>query len=179
MKTTLLFLVSLSLLIFACEAPPGDDSGVSEETLQATVDTFVMMWNTGDMDMLRASTTEDFTRVTNGETDAGNQEEMGEIVNNFRTAYPDGKVTLGDTYYHDGKVFTHWTFTGTNTGPMNEMPPTGKAVEVNGFSVVHFNDDGKAMKEYVFFNQLAQMQQMGYTLTPPAAEDEGEGEMEE
>jgi hypothetical protein len=39
---------------------------------------------------------------------------------------------------------------GTNTGPIREQPPTGKAVSFQGVSRLRFNPEGQIQASYVF-----------------------------
>ena len=89
------------------------------------------------------------------------------VVNDYRTAYPDLKVTIDDAYYVQDHGFYLWTVTGTNTGAGPEaQPPTGKSVKISGMSMVRY-EGGKIADEGVYYDQLDFNQQLGFTLTEP------------
>ena len=80
--------------------------------------------------------------------------------------YPDFKVTIGEFYVKDDIIFSYWTLTATNTGPLGELPATGKAINISGFAVSKVKN-GKIYEEETFWNVLELYQQLGFTLTPP------------
>ena len=61
--------------------------------------------------------------------------------------------------------------TGTNTGSMADMPPTGKSVTVSGVSIIHMVN-GKAIEIWDFYNVLDMYQQLGFALIPPQKQSE-------
>ena len=50
-----------------------------------------------------------------------------------------------------------------------DNPPTGKKIEIHGFSVWAFDSNGLAVQEDSFFDNMDMLSQLGYTLTPPEA----------
>jgi len=58
-------------------------------------------------------------------------------------SFPDLRFDLNGTVMGDGKtVYLPWKMQGTNTGPFNELPPTGKAVALPGVDIVRLASDG-------------------------------------
>ncbi len=167
-----LFLASAGLVgAVACQsqAPPDHAAGLSP-----LVETFIVVWNSGDYDRLDAVMSPDFRRRTpRGTSDADNLAEMKEVMGQFRTAYPDAQVKLNESHYMENLSFHEWTFTGTNTGA-GEMPPTGNRVEVSGLSLLRYAD-GRIVEELVQFDTFDLMEQLGFTLAPPeGGEESGE-----
>ncbi|MGH8265116.1 MAG: ester cyclase [Steroidobacteraceae bacterium] len=156
-------LVALALVeVSACNtAPP--DYAAQYRPLQ---DTFVAVWNGGKLDALDAIVAPNYKRHGTGQA-TDDLVAFKKIVNDFRTAYPDLKVTIDDAYYVQDRGFYLWTVTGTNTGAGPEaQPPTGKSVKVSGMSVVRY-EDGKIADEGLYYDQLDFNQQLGFTLTAP------------
>ena len=83
----------------------------------------------------------------------------------LRTAYPDAKVFADKIDAYTGGAVIQWRFTGTNTGP-GENPPTGNTVDLTGLTTISM-EDGKIVREYVRFDVLSWMEQLGYTLQAP------------
>ena len=54
--------------------------------------------------------------------------------------------------------------TGTNDGEFAGSPATGKKVDVNGLTRLHFNEEGKMDMEHIHFDQLQLMEQLGKSL---------------
>jgi hypothetical protein len=50
--------------------------------------------------------------------------------------------------------------TGTNSGPMGNMPATNKKINIKGIDIVALKD-GKATQRWGYFDNMAMMMQMG------------------
>ncbi len=74
------------------------------------------------------------------------------------------------------RIVLRWTVTGTDAGAVGELPPTGMPIQISGASVIHVID-GRFSEEWMYYNEGAIMQQLGFTLAPPAMEivEEAEG----
>ncbi len=127
-------------------------------------------WNNKDMEKFRAVSIEKYIRHLNGILVAGNQNEMEANMNIFFTGFPDLKVNVDEFKLTDNEIFANWTCRGTNTGMFGESPPTGKKIKVSGYSNIQFNEEGKMIREEVYYNELELLQQLGYTLVPPVTE---------
>ena len=82
------------------------------------------------------------------------------------TAFPDLKLSLEEIAISGDRIVWGWTFTGTNTGPLRGLPPTGNKVEFSGVAIDRVVD-GKIVEEWVYYNLLDVFQQLGFTVTPP------------
>lgn len=56
------------------------------------------------------------------------------LVNMYRTGAPDLKMTIEDLIAEGDKVAVRWVATGTLTGEMMGMPPTGQKVTFRAIS---------------------------------------------
>jgi steroid delta-isomerase-like uncharacterized protein len=83
----------------------------------------------------------------------------------FRTAFPDGKLTIEDLIVQGEKVVSRVSYRGTHTGDMLGIPPTGKAVTVSAMIIDQFAD-GKIVESWRLFDQMSMMQQLGLAPTP-------------
>ncbi len=87
---------------------------------------------------------------------------------NSHTGLPDFKIAIDDIFLSGDKVAILWTVTGTNTRPLHGIPPTGKLIRFSGMAIDRVAD-GKIVEEWVHFNALDLLQQLGFTLAPPGA----------
>jgi steroid delta-isomerase-like uncharacterized protein len=78
----------------------------------------------------------------------------------FRTAFPDGRLTIQDIIAEGDNVVTWAIFIGTNQGPLENIPPTGKAVRVKDVDLWRL-ENGKVVEARTHFDQLGMMQQLG------------------
>jgi predicted ester cyclase len=76
------------------------------------------------------------------------------------SAFPDCRFTIDNLIGEGDLVSLSYTFNGTHTGPLQDVPPTGKRVSVPGVSVSRVVD-GKSVEENVTWDQLALLQQLG------------------
>lgn len=158
----------LGLGVFAAAAcqPPAPAAPDYAAVQQPPLDAFLVAWNTGNVDGLDAVMSPDIQRRTpRGMSDANSLAELKEVVQAFRTTYPDLNVALSETYHLENLAIAHWAATGTNTGP-GDIPPTGKSFRSSGMSMLRYVD-GKITEELVYFDTADWLLQLGYTLEPP------------
>jgi steroid delta-isomerase-like uncharacterized protein len=75
-------------------------------------------------------------------------------------AFPDCRFTIDHLVGEGEMVSLSYTFSGTHTGPLQDVPPTGKRVSVRGVSVSRIVD-GQNVEEHVVWDQLGLLQQLG------------------
>jgi len=97
-------------------------------------------------------------------------EALNQYGNFLRTAYPDMKKVVTDIIVSGDKIITIYKFTGTNTGPRGNMPPTGKKVEHSGVYISQVVGR-KITEQWVYRNMASVYKQLGFTITPPSAEE--------
>lgn len=86
----------------------------------------------------------------------------------YLTAFPDVKLTIEKEIADGEYVVQHLRAIGTNTGPFNGMPATGKKANTTGVMTTKF-DNGKIVEVWSFFDNLGLMQQLGVIPTPELA----------
>lgn len=135
--------------------------------LKPLADKYVEVWNGANPDELDSIMSSDYAYHSNQDSVVNGLEGIKKVISSFRTAYPDAKLTIEDEIFSKDKAVSRWVINGTNTGP-GQMPPTGKYVKIWGESIINIVN-GKLAEEWVAFDQLAIMTQLGYTMMPPAA----------
>jgi steroid delta-isomerase-like uncharacterized protein len=86
-------------------------------------------------------------------------------------AFPDIRVAVEDQVAEGDKVVSRWTATGTHTGDLMGIPPTGRRVEISGVTINRFSG-GKIAEDWYQSDDLGMMQQLGVV---PSGEQPGEG----
>jgi len=153
--------MSLALVATGCQQQ--DHS----QNLKPLIDKDVAAWNTGNFQELDSILDPRIIRHENLKPPVEGIDGIKKLIAGIRSAYPDFKVVLDEVTFGEDKAVVRWTVTGTNTGP-GEMPPTGKAVKLWGIDVVHFAN-GKITERWVAYDNQSVMEQLGFTLAPPAA----------
>ena len=83
-----------------------------------------------------------------------------EMVGAFRNAFPDLRVKNEDVIAEGDKVVARWTARGTQTGPLMNIPSTGRQVTLKGIDVLRI-EGGKIMERWGEFDALGMLRQLG------------------
>jgi steroid delta-isomerase-like uncharacterized protein len=87
-----------------------------------------------------------------------------QLVNTYRTAFPDLQVTYEDQIAEGDKVVSRWTARGTHTGDLMGIPPTGKQMTLTGITIMRIAG-GQIQEDWGQFDALGMFQQLG--VIPP------------
>jgi predicted ester cyclase len=95
----------------------------------------------------------------------------------MKTAFPDFQWTIDEMFADGDKVAVRMTAFGTNTGPLVGLPafghfdqalaPTSKLVLVTGIHIFTVSDSKIVSLAYEI-DQVGLLQQLGWTISPPA-----------
>jgi len=160
----LIALVMVFIVYSGCQQQKPDPS----QKLKPIVDKYAEVWNTGNLSDLDAIMDSNYTYHANNLPVVHGIDEQKKVLSSFRTAYPDLKLVVEDLVYSENAVAARWHITGTNTGA-GEMPPTGKSIDFWGIAIIHIANE-KLKEEWTAYDNQSFMEQLGYTMTPPAAE---------
>jgi len=138
---------------------------------KAPVEQSLEVWNKGNIALIDELYTPEFKLhfVDQVKPELVGTEALKQYVNFLRTAYPDMKYEPNQAIIDGDKVITLMNFTGTNTGPRGDIPPTGRKVEVSLIRISRV-DGGKIAEEWVYMNMASVFRQLGFTITPPSQE---------
>lgn len=92
--------------------------------------------------------------------DVQGQEGLRQFVTLYRTAFPDLRFIIEDQLIEGDKIVARWTAQGTQQGPLQGIPPTGKAVKVTGITISRIVD-GKMTEGWVNWDMLGVLHQIG------------------
>ena len=92
------------------------------------------------------------------------------LVRADKVAFPDGVVTVEGQIAEDDIVVTRWRFDATHTGPLYDIPQSGRTISVPGVHV-HRISEGKIVEIWAHPDTFSFMSQMG--LVPSATADVG------
>ena len=80
--------------------------------------------------------------------------------------FPDMEVRFDDVLASKNHVIFRGTIEGTNTGSLRGMPPTGRHVSFSCVAIDRI-EGGKIVEEWVYFNVLDLLEQLGMSPPPP------------
>lgn len=169
--TMIITLLTLLCFTFSCQQKP--EVGITEEEAKALLDSYIDIWNGGNLSLVDEVYSTDYVRrYVDIYEDIVGIDAYKQWITNTRTILPDFHVTSeAEMIVKDDKIVSRWIAEGTNTGPLitpfGTFPSTGKKVRFYGVSIIHVVD-GKIVEEWIYFNQASLLQQLGFTITPPA-----------
>ena len=155
------------LVIFKLQVANAESGGDAKSLVERSLE----IWNKGNMALVDELYTPNFKLhfVDQVKPELVGTEALKQYVNFLRTAYPDMKYEPNQAIISGDKVIMLMSFTGTNTGPRGDMPPTGRKVEVSLIRISRV-DGGKIAEEWVYMNMASVFRQLGFTITPPSQE---------
>jgi steroid delta-isomerase-like uncharacterized protein len=77
-------------------------------------------------------------------------------------AFSDGRVA-DPTYVDAGDVvIAEFAGRGTNDGPLGDLPPTGRTIDVPFCEITRFDANGEVVEAAIYYDQLSMMAQLGH-----------------
>src|SRR5687767_7814555 len=86
-------------------------------------------------------------------------EDVKRFVGEFRTAFPDLRLSSEEQIAEGDKVVSHGTIRGTHQGEFRGMAPTGEETEIKGMAIFRFSSEGKVVESWDSYDQLSLMRQ--------------------
>ncbi len=146
---------------------PSGSKATSEIKMKAMIEQSIKIWNEGELVLIEKLYAAEYVRYHVDVSDKlVGLNAFKEHVTTVLTAYPNFTIRIDEILIKDDMSVTQWTFTGTNEGALGDIPPTGKKVQVSGVTIGRFFG-GKITKEWVYWNNAALLEQLGYTFVPP------------
>ncbi len=105
-------------------------------------------WNSHDVGRIVACYAPDYCGIDVGESapESGGQGVL-DIARRRFMAFPDLRFTIEEVVVQDDRLAVAWIATGTHQGPLMRIPPTGRAVQVRGISLMTVRD-GKVVRGF-------------------------------
>ena len=85
----------------------------------------------------------------------------------YLAAIPDGRVTLNRILADGQLVAADWSYTGTNSGEIMGMPPTGRTGSITGSHFFRFEGE-RIAETWTYPDNLGLLQQLGLVTVGPA-----------
>src|SRR5215204_6763288 len=84
-------------------------------------------------------------------------EDVKHFVGEFRSAFPDLRLIIGEQLAEGDKVVSRGTIRGTHLREFRGMAPTGEEMEIPGMAVFRFSSEGKVVESWDSYDQLSLM----------------------
>ena len=119
------------------------------------------MFNAGNLDVADELLASDYVdHDPSLPEDVHGPEGFKEYVGMYRSAFPDVHVQIEDQIAEGDRVVTRWTGTGTHTGELMGIAPTGKRVTLPGMEIVRIAN-GKLVEGWEGYDSGTLMRQLG------------------
>ncbi len=131
----------------------------AEAMRSTTKRVFEEVVNGRNLDLLPQLFTEDFTWHL-GALDLKGLDQVRETIQGYLTAFPDLRMTVEQQIVEGNLIVNRWRATGTHDGPLEDIEPTGKKINISGHIIQRF-EGTKIAEEWEVFDELAMLKQIG------------------
>ena len=168
-KITPIIILVLLCFAFGCQQPV--EEAITEEQAKALLDRYLEIWNEANLTIVEEVFDPEYVlhHCAYPEAIVG-LDGFKNWTTSIFTAFPDFRCTIEEIFVKGDKIVSRFTITGTNAGPLGELPPTGKKFRISGMDISRVAN-GKIAEEWLVYNALDMSQQLGFTLTPPQVEE--------
>lgn len=124
-------------------------------------------WSSGNLEQLLSVFTDDVTYedIPLGLVFHG-KEELRAFAKGFFNGFPDLKAAIVTTVVNGDRGASEWTFAGTQTGDMPNMPASNKRMDLRGMSTYEFAS-GKIKRKIDYWDVGTMMRQLGFAPAKP------------
>jgi serine phosphatase RsbU (regulator of sigma subunit) len=118
------------------------------------------VWNQGRLELADEIFDRYLAHQPDGPTLERGPEDVKRFVSEFRAAFPDLRINIDEQVAEGDKVMIRATFRGTHQREFRGMAPTGKEIEVKGFTDFRFSEEGKVVESWdSYYSELSLMRQ--------------------
>jgi len=156
------FLILLSSLFAACtHAPEVADHTAEDRNKQIIQTYFNEAWNKGHLDVLDSILSENYINHTPSTPNPSKGPAgLKPIIMAIRTGFPDLHYEIKDIIVTQDRAVVRVIMTGTQTGTLFGIAPTGKHIEVNQINIEKI-ENGKITEHWRVTDELTMMKQLG------------------
>jgi C-1 hydroxylase len=133
---------------------------MSAEANKAVIRSFVEAWNNKDLGRFDELMSQTCQLTVGNTTISCSPSATRAIAEHWLAGFPDYQFELLDLIAEGDKVVARMPFTGTQTGPVLDLPPTGRPVHVSEiviFQIAH----GKIIKAWEEYDEAGMRRQLG------------------
>ena len=122
------------------------------------------IWHKGNMEAVDELIAPNYVlRNPQGDDITGTEGFKQAVVTMARTIFPDIHWTIDNMIGEGDYVAVQYTFTGTFTGKMGDVEPTGKKMTQQQVIIYRF-ENGKQVETRIYRDMLSMYQQLGITI---------------
>ena len=116
-------------------------------------------WNQSNLEVVEEIFDRYISHQPDGSVHERGPEDVKHFVGEFRSAFPDLRLIIGEQIAEGDKVVSRGTIRGTHLREFRGMAPTGEQMEIPGMAVFRFSPEGKVVESWDSYDQLSLMRQ--------------------
>lgn len=99
-------------------------------------------WNSHDSKKLTSFYAPDFEGIDIAQSQSyKGSDGLAEMLGRYFSAFPDLRFEVEDIIVEGERAAVSWTSRGTHLGKIMNIPPTGRAINVRGITILKFAED--------------------------------------
>jgi steroid delta-isomerase-like uncharacterized protein len=106
----------------------------------------VEAWNSGEVALYLELYGEGI-KLHAGTYDFPDKKSVEDMYKGFFAATSGLRLDIHETFGHENQLAARYTVTGTHTGELMGIPPTGREISITGITIMHF-EDGKVVERW-------------------------------
>ena len=130
------------------------------EQLKTIANLAIEMWNTGDLSRFDEVYATNYVNHDPSRPDVVDYESVKAMIAENHKSIHGFKQIVGDLIIENDKIVSRWAVTGTHTGPLGGIPPTGKKINFTGMTISRV-EQGKIVEGWWNYDMLGLLQQLG------------------
>src|ERR1700733_4123561 len=135
-------------------------TAMSKESTQTALGKFAEAVNTGKFELIDEVVAPECVDHDPAEGQVPGPDGYRFFFSGMRTAFPDLNVAAEAVVQDGDSLAFAYTLTGTHTGPLGKIPPTGKKVKIRGVQISKFKD-GKMVERWGSSDEFTLLKQIG------------------
>jgi predicted ester cyclase len=164
----LLLGVLSATMVLGLSCQPSVTSGLTQEEAKRILSTYREARNTPNLDLLdQIIDPAVVVHDCGAPADIRGLESLKAFYKWGHAGLPDFKIAFDTVLVSGDNIIDRWTITGTHTGLLHGIPPTGKSVRFSGMGIDRVAN-GKIVEQWVYFDTVGLLQQLGFSIVPPA-----------
>jgi steroid delta-isomerase-like uncharacterized protein len=168
-------LLPTAVVIFSlvsCQPEPGNQ--VSKEFAQDIASQYLEARNSANLDLLDNIYAQDVVvHDCSAPEDIRGLEALKAFYEASHAGFPDFQIRFDDVLVSENYIIFRGTVEGTHTGTLRGIPPTGKHIRFSCVAIDRIDAD-KIVEEWVYFNVLDLLEQLGFSAPMPPVAASGE-----
>lgn len=118
------------------------------------------IWTQHKLDVIDEVVASDFVGTSPTDGEFRGPAGFRQLVERYISAFPNATMQITEIVAEGDTIAAHWTATGTHTGELMGIAPTGRDVTVEGVQFDRIRD-GKIVESHGLFDALGLLQQIG------------------